>query len=512
MRPSVFTASAPQHPGDFMRAFRCSAVALATAFVWLTAALAHADDFSDFRIPTHSVVFATGSLGSSGGRSVLSSPNVQTHSGDVSGSGGGLFSWVRESDASSMYGSWNGTVSGTRAHSKSEPDFFADRLESRGVLAEERTNLALGYQRYMGGPDFSLGAGASANGNYLQRWNSIASVSESSGLTHRNERDQQLWQYLPVYRLAISAGVGRLRDVTGIYQMLLIEKRLREAGVLTRDLSPQARQQLANLVYLRDRFGTVHERPARGMWAEIERILRDDRALAGDALTPDAAFRAVEPLLGGTSGISRDGLSSDLYRQRGASLAVSLAGSEARQVARYDSHLLDRYTDVFTDTILESRSSSRIDDVFDQYTLGVTGRYARPVGLRQLWQGAVNLSRELHRVQQSTDLNAQVSSTRVLVDRWVADGAIQWSRSWAGDRAPSAPNDGWSWDLGVSLSYYMEDHLALTLTAQDSQWRADDSFSRGDSYSLGLSYRFAGRLIAPGFAGLGHTGPGMASL
>src|SRR5262249_36178008 len=110
-----------------------------------------------------------------------------------------------------------------------------------------------------------------------------------------------------------SVGFGRVRDASVVFAVEVLEERLTATGALARPPSPEARQRLAELFFQRDEFSSPHTRPERFFWNEVERILRDDGALTGDAIGAESillALEAVRPLVPNSQ-------SSDFVRFRG---------------------------------------------------------------------------------------------------------------------------------------------------------------------------------------------------
>ena len=491
------------------RGSAAASAALAVVFCW--AGITDADEYADFRIPEHAVVFATGTFSTSGSRFVTSAPEFASTDLRHSGLLGAAYSRRFEADAHAWSTSFSGGASGTRQRTAAEPAVFDDRTLARSADAGERFRVAAGYARFLGPHDVRVSLDGSVDAAYRQFWTSAWQEDQQDSVLVRQESDLQAWLYSPSYRISVGTGIGRLRDVTGLYQTLLLERRLVAAGVLVRPLSGAARQRLAELVYLRGAAGSVRERPARGTWHEVERILRDDGALADDPMPAEAALEAIEPVLGATSSISRDALSSDLFRERGTALVVSLAGVETRETQRRDEHYLNRATAPgLPDVISEFRDSQHSKIVTDRYPLEVRILHSHPVGLHRVWSGSLGFSRELRTGRQHSAASGGASTTWILVDRWVADVAANWTRDWPSD-SDAFPGSAWGFGLDSSLRYHIEDHVALSLTVSHVQYRSGTDYRRSEGYSAGITYRFAGRLIAPAFPGLAHTGAGYAS-
>ena len=58
-------------------------------------------------------------------------------------------------------------------------------------------------------------------------------------------------------------GMGRVRDATGVYQAWLLEERLERDGVLARPLSDDARRRIQQLFYVEPAYGVPHDLPQK---------------------------------------------------------------------------------------------------------------------------------------------------------------------------------------------------------------------------------------------------------
>jgi len=138
-----------------------------------------------------------------------------------------------------------------------------------------------------------------------------------------------------------------------------------------------------------------------------------------------------------------------------------------------------------------SESNHRDDFVLS----GVAAEYHRPFGPR--WQ-VDGLTRGLLTESGETLLLSTLAQAVWLVaDRWYADATF--------DHELTAPGSGWDrraerWHVtcGASLSYFLEDAWALQLGASQVQDHGPGAYLRHETFSLGVSYQFAGFLNAPG--------------
>src|SRR5262249_49937216 len=103
-------------------------------------------------------------------------------------------------------------------------------------------------------------------------------------------------EYDVLLSLDASASWGRVRDATPVYQVEVLEERLRETGTLHQPLSRHAREQLAALYTVEGDVAFAHQRPTKYFWRELERILREDGVLDPGGLDAYAVQRLLEPI------------------------------------------------------------------------------------------------------------------------------------------------------------------------------------------------------------------------
>jgi hypothetical protein len=144
----------------------------------------------------------------------------------------------------------------------------------------------------------------------------------------------------------------------------------------------------------------------------------------------------------------------------------------------------------------------RGENAQDESFAGVRVEYFRPLGLA--WQA--DLSGEA--LVQVSDVEGWIGSgtarlSWMVADRWEASGSGAYDREFVQDHAKGVLNDEWSWNYGVSGTWYIEDRLQLTLSAQETQAHSGASPFGGNQYrsggvTLALTYRILGGFGAPG--------------
>ena len=308
---------------------------------------AAAGDFSDFRIPSNRALLWTAGIGTSAVGQDLSQSTSQNSAGNLGANGTSRFLWFSDSDPALTSLDVNLLAQGSRQHQDQEtqsaapPASSAQVSERKDQQMVERWTLSAGHRSYPWAVPFGIGASVYLSGDYSQSWHiqSTEAFFVAPGYTLQNTRSDniEIWRYDHAVAASATTGWGRVRNATGIYDALVLERRLLETGALTRPLSPAGRQRLAEVLYLRSAFGEVHERPGRGLWREIERVLAADGALREGGLDPYSVLRAAEPHLGPTVRLAADGVPvSPATRLTGFFAGLQLFDGHVNRIERRD--------------------------------------------------------------------------------------------------------------------------------------------------------------------------------
>jgi hypothetical protein len=129
--------------------------------------------------------------------------------------------------------------------------------------------------------------------------------------------------------------------------------------------------------------------------------------------------------------------------------------------------------------------------------VGPQFEFHRPVGLR--WQfdastGALFPSKDPARGFRLISLAA---ANWIVADRWLASATLFHERIESHGPVLNDPVNTSSVISQLSLSWYLEDHLRLSLAGLEEQFHYE-RFYRRREISLSLGYRFAGHLENPG--------------
>jgi len=259
------------------------------------------------------------------------------------------------------------------------------------------------------------------------------------------------------------------------------------------------------LLYLEDAYVSVLDRPGRTFWRELERILREDGALEGGQLDAASVLRAMEPY--GSGGRTRTGEflpHSPIIRLRGAFVGLEVQASHLHFINRVEQRAFTQQSvnDTLQPayTVSESRRSDLADDVI---RFGPRAEFHRPIGLKWQVDGQGELLFPTRDPAHGLRLNSSGSVSVLVADRWLASASFNQFRV-VGEKAPFTKTligGSWAVDYGATLSWYVEDRLRLDLKASGQQTGHigfGPTFERFEGISLGLSYKIAGGIDAPG--------------
>ena len=317
-------------------------LAAAVAVLVMSAVRARADDFSDFRIPAHRAYVWDVGGSADGGRFRTNGPGTSYRNDGVNGSISTRAFRLFDSDPRRtslvIVGDAVGRRTSGRTEDLTEPQTRLDRVRSR--LVAEGWSVSLQHRQYPWSVPAGVELSGSGRGNYVQDWERTES-REASPTTRLDQlRHLERWDYLNEVDGGAAVGWGRVRDATGVYDARVLEERLQRAGALSHPLSAGARRHLAELLYGRSDFDQVPERPAKYLWREVGRILREDGALPEGDWDPWAWISAFGPYLGAGRAYPRDLVpASPVLRFTGVFIGPVIVASHLSRVQRTDTEL-----------------------------------------------------------------------------------------------------------------------------------------------------------------------------
>ncbi len=497
-------------------AARAAAVALAA----LLSAPAAADEYSDFRIPPHRLYGWTAGLSSGGDIAAQGDDALYQSSRVLQGVLSTRGFWISDSDPSHTSIDWNASAGGDRSRRR---DQTADpQVEARSELfqksAAESWQVSLDQRVYPFPFAFGIAGSAFAASFYRQNWSHSNQDDRilSPAPTQRNivETHQDQWDYHYLASGSLAFGLGRVRDATGVLDARVFEQRLLRAGALARPLSNAGRARLAALAYVQYGYSSVHERAGKYLWRAIERVLREDGALADSVVDPSAVLRAAEPYVRGADGSPASLIPrSPVPRAIGLFAGPIVTAAHAHDVIRLDLGSFEQVT--LDDSVVfrvSASQSARFAIGSDQLFGGGMVEYHRPLGPRWQVDALEQVQFPLRPHRQGLEVRSGASVQAIVADRWTAGVSVGHERSIEHARPEDEePNlDRWSVSFGATLAVYLEDRIQLVVQAVEDQSMARvpnasffpgssrTGFSRAGRAVLQLTYRFLGGLDAPG--------------
>ena len=396
-------------------------------------------------------------------------------------------------------GNWQSNRS--EGHSDLGSQNFARDLDNYSAVVNGNTT------RYLGASAWGVDAAASLFYSYARSGFGNTMSTFTGADESRTSLNSANHYYTGIANLLLGPGYGRVRDVTGVFDMQVLEERLAATGRLTHPVSPATRQRLAELFSVSGDFSAAHDRPSRYFWREVERLLREDGAIAEGSFDAWSLMRALEP----------------------ATLSISVTRRAGWRVSGAYVFELDRgHADASTDfqqwsfspglppSAVGSEFSSRRSLDENHGTAQAVVDYHRPLGMR--WQVDLSSGGDYgdgpHR---RATLSSALALTNVLADRWVATVMVsQFAQSEVADSVRLSP--AWQIHGTAQLSYFFEDSWSLSAGLDHTQYRpvttisgvavTPNGYVRQTQIVIGLTYRPVGRFEAPGLGVSERLAPG----
>jgi len=143
------------------------------------------------------------------------------------------------------------------------------------------------YRNYIGGNDLF----------YSISSNSIINIFEEYGdnpLTDTTRQTTYLGDKQQSYDFSFGIGWGKMRNVTPVVSALRFQDRLKQLNLLNSDLSEKTIEDLAQQFYREGYYASVHVRPDKYFWDDVEKTLSADNvSLSGLNQYADSYIREV---------------------------------------------------------------------------------------------------------------------------------------------------------------------------------------------------------------------------
>ncbi len=478
--------------------------------VLLLPSLCMADPFNEFRIPEHSWQSGTASFAMNANRSTHSFAGG--HRSDYEGSNGSLvgdFQFQRGFDSDRRSTRWAIWASEGLQLSSSRYTFIGPILpypeEGAGWLRRPMQQIFLSgsTRTYPGLSQFGVELGLDGSGYWSEdvRRSDLRTGGPLPSNRNENRTDTQTNRY--EYSAAASAtlGHGVVRLASMVEDVHVLESRLEQSAVLTRPLSTDTRAKLAQLLVISGDLRNVHERPSRFFWREVERLLREDGALADGKLDAYSQLHLLESYR----------IGPEWRRAIGHFVGLMVQASHVHSIERFDQagHARVYRADTLSYAV-ESSYADRTDLESNRVFVGPSVEWHLPVGWRWQWDASGRVLFAARHGERGLRSQSTISGAWLVADRWQARLSALHIRDYllVGDDGDASPHDEWAAQAVLSLDYFLEDHLKLTAELRETQRLRrvgpGTPFSRGvtrdhaDSFYLGLTYRFLGRVSAPG--------------
>jgi hypothetical protein len=451
--------------------------------------------YAGYRIPEHRWSYWTASLGLGGGHfDAPVSPELVDRRGSFAGNVGTLAAWAYDSDR--LQHDWNLSLDGSGSRSRrriADEDPLTYEVQNTDRSRSQRFALGGSVRTYPWAVPIGFRTATSHLLELRQFSNSSEFVNQGSfqpGVSFRNENRSEESQGTRYYSGSVSGwvGVGRVRDATPVHRAQVLEDRLLRKGALARPLSDDARRKLAALHAVESDIGAAHQRPGKYFWRELERILREDGALALEGLEAWDVLRLLEPLSVGSSVLRRTGFFI------GPMVTVQTVRS------RFTREQSSAFIQYIADTVYATggnASSDVANDRRDDVSTSFVAEIHRPLGPRWQFDAYSNVS--VREAGEFPFLSNSLSLQYILSDRWL--GIVRAAHS-ALAEGRARRFDRWNVELAGELVYFLEDAWALRLTGSEQQaHERQRGLRRSGSFQLGVTWIVSGFFDAPGVVG-----------
>ncbi len=472
----------------------CWLVALLIAAPSITAA----EPFSEFRVPDHSWRSGSGYFSFWGFEGKNSSPTSNSTSRELNGSLETALSYGRDSEMLSRTADLrlSGALSSTQRDGRTQSAFSNSQARDRNQDRWQSVYLGGSQRAYLGSSAWAVGLSTNFRASFGEGWWRQDYFQNRFPLASRARDSDQYHDYDYRGSAAMSLGRGRVRDVTVVMDVHVLEERLLTTKAIAAPLMPSTREKLARVFFAGRDLSNAHDRPDRFLWREVERVLREDGALVGAALDAFSLMRIQESY-------ARRGLA----RTRGVFAGALLEGLHSHHIQRSERQSSSRY--FYYDTLYteyNSAGSARRTDQSDALYAGALAQIHRPLGWRWQWDASGSIAFPIRTGDSGLRTSSAMSLDWIIADRWLAGARVTSERSYLhhGDNPTRTLEDGWRSSFGLSTSYFVEDHVSINVSYQTLQNRRRTKFQDRQSYNLqnvfqlGVNYRFFGRLDAPG--------------
>ncbi|MFZ5433885.1 MAG: hypothetical protein ACOZB3_08945, partial [Calditrichota bacterium] len=433
------------------------------AVILMVSGLVWADDFSDFRIPKHRVYSLKGSAEGWLQNDYSRDDNYCDKRSTLNGALSETFRWIYDSDPLrfDFYQNFQGTGYDNHTQYTYRPDAFTSLERDTRVNNVKESWSVTGETRcFPWKPPLGMIGGFSASGRYLQEWESDH-LDQYTYYYSGYYQDNQEFRFDYNLNVSIGLGYGRVRDATPVYSVYVLEHRLRELGVLTRELKPETRERLAQMLVAAADQRTIHDRPDKYYWQDIERILREDGGLRIEGLDAYSLYRIAES---SNSPLARSNIS--LRRDCGWFAGIAVTANHWDTIQRTFQRRRDFHTGSGQNSVTEQ--SERRAEFGGPVEIGPQAEYHRPLGIAWQLDATGKVLFPIEDAPQAINATETLRITWMVADRWLAAGSASYNRiirdAYSGTFSERQISNLWHTTLTGNLSYYVTDRFSFDLS------------------------------------------------
>jgi OmpA-like transmembrane domain len=163
----------------------------------------------------------------------------------------------------------NTSLSGTYNKSYAE-DHYNNSQKTSSRTRDYGTDLSLIFtdNKYINQSDLFYSLGSNIRVDMVDEQNNSTNGILISDIYYGNKQQN--------YSFAIGMGIGKQRNVTPIVSTIRFQERLKQLNMLNGDLSDKTIEDLAQQFYKQTYYSSIHERPDKYFWQDIEKTLLQD--------------------------------------------------------------------------------------------------------------------------------------------------------------------------------------------------------------------------------------------
>jgi hypothetical protein len=290
----------------------------------------------------------------------------------------------------------------------------------------EGLNLSLNevYRNYASASDYFYSISSNDQLNISDHYNDQPITDSTRQTSYFGQKTQN-------YAFSIGIGWGKMRNVTSVVSAIRFQERLKQLNLLNNDLDEKTIEDLANQFYREGYYSSVHVRPDKYFWDDVEKtVSADGVTLGGLNQYADSYLREVPGEL-------------RFSRNEGVVAGIDLQVSYNNNYTSYDTPPINEQLYTLGNAYVNySHQLNLNSQVIFNFSLS---------GGPSVTKNSV--------VRQEYIVGAEVGYDYELTDRIIAsiDNAFGLTFQNTGAQERNLSND-----LNLRLNYFVEDNLSLT--------------------------------------------------